>query len=220
MNSIKSLLIFAIVFIFIVGCVAPPQNGTTPSTPNNLPPTQPQDNQTPPSVPDDTPPLPPQDDQPPSVPDDQPPSVPDDQNDLVGKDYAALVTLGIPLECTIESTYEGQTTVMKVYMKGSQDMRTEINTPESPACTKMLGVSKQGTYYLGCAEGVLFPGCDWLSIDQQESTGETTSGYSAPDYSQVPSSKISCVPWIYDSSKFATPGTICTLDDLMQNFQT
>lgn len=203
MNQLKNLLIFAVVFIFILGCVSPPQN---PNNPPALPPTPPNNQST------DQPPSPP------DAPTDLPPTPPNDPTtDLTGKSYEALVLLGIPLECNIESTYQGQTTTMKVYLKGSQEIRNEISTPESESCTKMVGILKQGKYYIGCAQGTLFPGCDWLSIDQQTTESAGATGYDAPDYSDVPSSKISCLPWVYDASKFTTTGKVCSLDDLMNN---
>ncbi|MBU0532917.1 hypothetical protein KKB44_05490 [Candidatus Micrarchaeota archaeon] len=36
---------------------------------------------------------------------------------------------------------------------------------------------------------------------------------SEPDFEDVPSEDISCVPWIYDASKFQTSGKACTMDD-------
>lgn len=203
MDSLKFFLVFAVVFVFIVGCVSPPQNNP-PNNPPALPPTPPNNQSS---------------DQPPSPPDapiDLPPAPPNDPTtDLAGKSYEALVLLGIPLECNIESTYQGQTTTMKVYMKGSQEIRNEIVVSGSQ-CTKMVGILKQGNYYLGCLEGTLFPGCDWLSMSQQ-STNDAASAYSAPDYSDVPSSKISCLPWVYDASKFTTTGKVCSLDDIFNN---
>ncbi|VVC04308.1 Uncharacterised protein [Candidatus Bilamarchaeum dharawalense] len=140
-------------------------------------------------------------------------------NDLAGKTFEALTAMGVPLECDVSSTSQGQTVNVKIYMKGNQEMRTEIPAA-SGDCTKMVGIMKGQTYYVGCADGTMFPGCQWLMIEQSNGNQGVAGSFQTPDYSDVPTSKIDCRPWLYDPSKFATPGKVCSMDDLMKSYET
>lgn len=137
-------------------------------------------------------------------------------NDLAGLGYEQLIGLGIPLECDISTTYEGETTYMKVYMKNENELRNEVPLEEQGAmCDKVILIRKGDTLYNGC-EGQKYPpgtSCDWVKfvMDQSEPGGPSTE---PPDYSDVPSEQINCVPWVVDESKFATPGKVCTMEDI------
>lgn len=148
--------------------------------------------------------------------------------DIVGKTYEQLLGLGVPVQCDITSTSNGQTTTAKVYMQGKDNVRSEVavNTAGS-TCTKIVSIGKGNIYYMGCMEGALFPstggaenpfaGCDWLSMSANQSSTPGASTNSVPDYSDVPSSQINCQPWIYDASKFAVNGKVCDLDQIMKD---
>lgn len=136
--------------------------------------------------------------------------------------YAQLIGLGVPLQCDITSTSSGAPVTSKLYMKGEGEMR--IETPmegqqASTGCTKSIFIMKGTTSYVGCEGGSMFSGtsCDWLMMESEPSAGGGTAGgaYEAPDYSNVPSTQISCVPWVYDASKFMPSDSTCTLQDLM-----
>ena len=139
-----------------------------------------------------------------------------DGDDLTGKGYDALAALGVPLECDITMN----STTMKVYMKGSDEVRGEVPIDEQGAtCRKMVSIMEGGKYYAGCSDGTLYPQCDWLYVTDEDSQPSADTSTDTPDYDSVPPADISCKPWLYDASKFATPGKVCSLDDLMQQYQ-
>lgn len=136
-------------------------------------------------------------------------------NDFTGKTYEQLLGLGVPMQCDITMTYEGKTTTMKIYSKNNGEIRNEIPIPETEMCSKMISILKGDTVYTSC-EGKTYPpgtSCDWMKY-VVNNTG-TTGGSTAPDYSDVPPTQINCMPWVPDDSKFATPGKICTQEDIM-----
>ncbi len=147
-------------------------------------------------------------------------------NDLLGKSFAELSVLGIPLQCDITASIEGQTTNTKVYMKGDDEVRSEVDITVSSGCDQFVYIMKNGKVYMGCEEGevfgdiAMFEGCNWIEFEKQEGTvegSESSYSYSAstPDFGSVPDSDISCVPWLYDASKFDTPGKICNIEEIM-----
>lgn len=136
--------------------------------------------------------------------------------DLAGQTYEALAAMGVPLVCDITVTSEGKTTNMKVYMKGSDEVRSEFSTGTAE-CAKMVGIMKGNTYYSGCEGQEILPGYKWLQMDFDPETSGTSAGASEPpDYADVPPTKINCVPWVYDSSKFAVSGKICNFDKIAE----
>lgn len=52
-----------------------------------------------------------------------------------------------------------------------------------------------------------------FEFTEENATESETVTMSEPDFEDVPSEDISCVPWIYDASKFQTSGKACTMDD-------
>ncbi len=148
--------------------------------------------------------------------------------DLVGKTYEQLLGLGVPVQCDITSTSDGQTTTAKVYMQGKDNVRSEVAVTSAGAtCTRIVSIGKGNIYYMGCMEGALFPagggaenpfaGCEWLSMSANQSSTPGATTNSVPDYSNVPSAQINCQPWIYDASKFAVNGKVCDLDQIMKD---
>ncbi|MFH0884573.1 MAG: hypothetical protein V1861_02590 [Candidatus Micrarchaeota archaeon] len=140
-------------------------------------------------------------------------------DDLAGKGYEALAALGIPLQCDISTTYNGTTTNMRVYMKGSEEVRSETTLADAEICAQMVTIIKGNTFYTGCVDGDIMPGCKWLQMNVEDSEQPPTSGTTAPpDYADVPPADINCVPWVYDASKFVVSGEVCNLDDLIKGY--
>lgn len=140
------------------------------------------------------------------------PAAPSDN--LEGLGYSALLALGQSLECDVTIPYGTMADHAKLYIKGgSEDVRMEV-TGASPTCPTAYYIIKDETMYMTCATGQLFEGmdCDWLVITPDPS--EPDSGYEAPDLSDADPSNINCKVWIYDDTKFQTPGTLCTMEDL------
>jgi hypothetical protein len=132
---------------------------------------------------------------------------------LVGKAYAQLMALGMPLQCDITTTIGTETVTVRLYTGTGGDMRTEMTSGQLP-CEKMVGIIKGDKYYSGCEKGVLMPGCQWLEFAINDSSA------GKPDYSNVPESQISCTLWVLDASKFEAPASACSLDDLMKDLPT
>ncbi|MFH1785379.1 MAG: hypothetical protein ABH842_03040 [Candidatus Micrarchaeota archaeon] len=194
MNGVKILLILGTFAFFMFGCCSL-TGDSTPYMPGVVPNYSSQPNQSTPIQPS--------------------------QNDLSGQTFSVLAALGVPLECDITTTYEGTPTTMKLYMKGEDEMRTQIDAPGD--CEKMAYIAKGNTFYMGCETGFIFADCNWYSITVEPSNyttdpdpySYTASTSSQPDFSSVPSSQIDCKPWIYDPSKFVPSGKVCDMNDLM-----
>lgn len=145
--------------------------------------------------------------------------------DYAGMAYAELAALGVPLECDITSTAQGQPVSYKVYMKGEDEVRTEmpVNASSGSTCTKFIGIMKGNTFYMGCGTGEeMFEGtgCQWLEMELNESeTSGGTTTTEQPDFSNTPSTQINCRPWVYDASKFIPTGKTCTFEEMMQAYQ-
>lgn len=153
--------------------------------------------------------------------------------DLTGLDFAAIMALGIPVECDIEYAYLGKPTTYKLYMDSQGDSSIRIPLDESTAmgtnCSAMLVMTKEDAVYMGCEDQKYYMSevCDWVSWDipeEGEETGEVTQmSDPAEDLGEIPPAQIDCRPWVYDASKFAMPGTVCTseeyLDEMMAAYQ-
>ncbi|MFN7991445.1 MAG: hypothetical protein U0R44_04785 [Candidatus Micrarchaeia archaeon] len=138
-------------------------------------------------------------------------------NDLSGKGYAALLALGIPVQCDVTSVYKNKTTNMKMYMNGKGVSRVEVPDSSSGQCTNSVMVTKDKQLYMGCSDGQLFSGCDWMLLELEPTSGAPAggAGSSAPDLKTMPATDFNCAPWVMDPSKFETPGKVCSFKDIM-----
>ena len=148
--------------------------------------------------------------------------VTDTSQGLAGLGYAQLIALGVPIQCDVTSTYKGVTTKMHFYINGKSSMRVEIpNAGQS--CGNSVMIMQDKKIYTSCSGSQLMPGCDWLSFESNASAqggagGAVNTGASeTPDFTDVPATQFNCEPWVYDSSKFATSGKVCSLSDIMKN---
>ncbi len=150
-------------------------------------------------------------------------------DDFSGLDYGAAMALGLPGECDIITDSEGQTFQVKVYFDGAGNARSEMPMDEEETgCDKFIVIQKTGKIYIGCDSSKYPPGtdCDWMMMESDAEAGTSSmeseiefgEGSFDTDYSDVPASKISCKPWILDSSKFQASGKACTISDLMQGY--
>jgi hypothetical protein len=201
MNTLKFLLVFGLIVILIFGCTSQSNSGDADSSSGN---NGPNASGSPDNSFGDS---------------DLPPDTGSGSDDLSGMAYGALIGLGIPLECDITTTYESETTTMKVYMKDSETMLMEVDvSSQNPECGTSLVMVKDNVAYMSCTNGPIFLDCDWYSVEMETTSGDATETYTAPDFSSVPSSDINCVPWTYDESKFATSGEVCTMEDLIAGY--
>src|SRR4030095_15608755 len=143
-----------------------------------------------------------------------------------GMDYAALVALGVPLQCAVTTVANGTPTTIKMYLKGSEMIRTEVPTKNSKGCQVMAVIQKDKKMYMGCSSGEAFmPGseCDWLLFAPTPGQNgtmttqvQTTGGSSVDtDFGDLAPSQIDCKAWVYDSSKFETVGKVCSFDQIV-----
>lgn len=201
----KNIIILSLVFAFLIfGCLGA---GEAEEGPPGAPPAG-----------DGQPPA--EDGQPPA----EGPPPADGGVDFAGLDYAGAVALGVPIECDITTYMDGESTTVKLYAKGENEIMYEL-VPEDPEdCAKFIWINKDYNVYVGCEGGHYPPEttCNWLLIaaaaDEEEPTGEMEApgAYESPALENVPSTQISCRPWLYDASKFQTSGKVCTFEDLMQ----
>jgi hypothetical protein len=86
---------------------------------------------------------------------------------------------------------------------------------EGSRCS-FVGVLKDNKMYLGCSSGSYIQNCDWLELDVDPSmtnTSSSTSSVNSMNYEGIPPADIQCNPWVLDTSKFATPGRVCSMND-------
>lgn len=140
-------------------------------------------------------------------------------DDLAGKAYAELMALGVPLKCEITMTVTSKPVQMTLYMKGSDEVRSEIPVEGGTPCATMITIMKGGKAYTGCDSGEFFPGCPWIEAQSAGSGGTGTGQGASTDFSSVPASEIHCVPWTYDASKFEPSGKVCTQQDIMNAYK-
>ena len=151
-----------------------------------------------------------------------------DMLDLSGMEYAALMALGIPLECDITTTTDGQTITQKMYADGQGNSRIEsTDQAMSSGCSKWVVILQKEKMYWGCEGGNYPPGtdCDWMLFEQSENATSSQvdvdygdGGGFDTDYSDVPPADIDCKPWVLDPSKFTPSGEICDMEDLMSGY--
>ncbi|MEW6722370.1 MAG: hypothetical protein AB1324_03845 [Candidatus Micrarchaeota archaeon] len=143
-------------------------------------------------------------------------------NGYAGMEYAALVALGVPLECDVTTTSNGTTVTSRLYMKDSSTLRVESPTQNAQGCQEMVVIMKNNEkkMYMGCPDGQFMPGCDWL-VFTLEGNGtmqgqvSTTGGTEVDtDFSDIPPSDLDCRAWVYDASKFDTGGKVCDLSSM------
>lgn len=132
------------------------------------------------------------------------------------KTFEQLMALGVPMQCNIKMSNGEVTTTVKAYKGVGSDLRTEMASEAAP-CPVIVSIIKEDRYYVGCKQGEMFPGCQWLVFRQENETAPGAGGgYEKPDYSSTPASDISCEPWLPDESMFREPADACSLEDLMK----
>lgn len=136
-------------------------------------------------------------------------------------DYAALVALGVPLECDITTVSNGTTTTSHVFMKGSAQTRIEVET-SGMGCSKIVMISKDKKLYMSCegkAEFMPGSGCKWIMFEASGNgtlSGQVSSGSGSvdTDYTNVDPSQIDCKAWVYSDNLFETDGGVCDFSNL------
>ncbi|MBU0532916.1 hypothetical protein KKB44_05485 [Candidatus Micrarchaeota archaeon] len=135
----RNIIIITLVLAFLIfGCTMPGQ-GTEETQQVTQPGTPP--NQTPPTQPG----TPPQQE-------------PEEPLDLSGLEYAAIMALGIPVECTVTIDDDGTSVTGTLYVVSEDEFSWEFYMEEMEEynCTNLLFISKEDMVYFGC-EGGKYP---------------------------------------------------------------
>ncbi|MFH1221959.1 MAG: hypothetical protein V1492_02640 [Candidatus Micrarchaeota archaeon] len=126
----------------------------------------------------------------------------------------ALTSL-VPIECTATSTVEGKTQTVHMWVKGG-NMRSEVDTPQG----KMISVLKGQKVYTQIPNTTPGLNCDWMIFEINESAETGTGDTSSTDLlAKKDQTVVQCNPAVFGDEKFATPGTTCSLNDLMNQYQ-
>lgn len=134
---------------------------------------------------------------------------PPSQNTYAGKDFAALLSLNVPLQCDITYIYQGRSFQAKAYLKGGSDIRVEtVGGSGLSQCSKTISIVQGTRVYVGCENKTVIPSCDWFTSGYDPSVPGQSSTF---DFSKTPADQISCADWAYDPSYFSTQGRTCSL---------
>jgi len=146
--------------------------------------------------------------------------VPEDTGevDLEGLAYMELIALGVPVQCEITTTYEGETTTATMYMQGENKVRYESTSTYDGKLLIVLMLD--GVSYLTNFMSDEVPECEWLMMEPEETEpepgepGDYTYTTAVPDFGDMPETSFECSPWVYDASKFQAPTeNVCTMDE-------
>lgn len=143
-------------------------------------------------------------------------NAPGTEVDLTGKDYEALIALGIPITCDITRVGDVETDAT-VYIKGNS-ARAEMSFDYSGETYNSVSVIKDETVYVQVLEeyfGGLQTDCDWIYIEKPEDKDQASPSITADDLKDMDAADFSCVIGAFGDEKFATPGTACTIGELM-----
>lgn len=136
---------------------------------------------------------------------------------LAGMDYAQLLALGTPVECTVKYSEEGVTYSGKLYMKSGKT-RFEGTTVSEGQTFDSVTIYKDETIYSSVSStwGEMFEECDWLKISATPSQEEQQyQGTSEEKLEEIPPVDFECHAAAFGDEKFATPGEACSLDELL-----
>ncbi len=145
---------------------------------------------------------------------------------FLGKSYAELAALGIPLDCDVKiKDNEGQETVMKLYLKGENFKSVVEIKPTSGAdtpCTKFDSIYSNKVIYIGCEDANIFGKCKWISIDTKkakDSSGNslTSSATTTDNLEKIPKTDISCKPGLFGDEMFIVTENTCDMAEIFKN---
>ena len=158
--------------------------------------------------------------QPPAQPPQEPPGQEEEPTgglDLEGLTYLELAALGVPIECDITTTYQGEAQTAKMYMAGEDKIRYESTYGGETMIVFMVDEITYMTNFMAAE----YPECQWLKMVPEETEPtEPTGTYTpetAPDFEDMPATDFDCKAWAYDGSKFIPPTqNVCTMDEFTE----
>ncbi|MCX6768401.1 MAG: hypothetical protein NTY83_00975 [Candidatus Micrarchaeota archaeon] len=129
----------------------------------------------------------------------------------------ALMAAGTPMHCTVRygGDYPGS---YEMYILG-QKARIEGFSSSGGQTNEMLMISKDNKAYMEGSVMASSPGfenCDWIYFESEETEPTGTSEAVSMDDFEAPPVEYDCAPAVFGEEKFATPGTVCNFQEMMQ----
>ncbi|MEM0476010.1 MAG: hypothetical protein QW343_04440 [Candidatus Norongarragalinales archaeon] len=128
----------------------------------------------------------------------------------VGKGYAELLNLGVPVQCTVKMSGQGYSGESKMFFSGGK-ARIESKTLVEGQSFDSVSVVKNKKVYLklnSLMQVGPYANCDWLAAEE-EKPQQTQGQPSTADYEKIPPVDFQCGAWVPDETLFLTPGKVC-----------
>lgn len=144
-------------------------------------------------------------------------------DNFLGKGYAELAALGVPLDCDVRTKdANGKEASIKLYMKGQKFKSTAKGDIGGSGCSGFTTILVDNVAYMGCETGELLQSCKWLKMDltkAKDSTGNAlaSSATTSDSLSKIPKTDISCKPGLFGDEIFVVSGKVCDLSDMFKN---
>ena len=145
-------------------------------------------------------------------------NTPGTEVDLTGKDYGALIALGIPIVCDVNRVADFETDAT-LYIKG-ENARAEAAFDYSGTEYKSVSVIKDSKVYvqvIGDYFGGMETQCAWIYFETPEDRDQSSPTISDDDLRMLDASDFSCVVGAFGNEKFATPGEACSMSEFMKS---
>jgi len=136
--------------------------------------------------------------------------------DLTGKNYEALIALGIPIQCDVSSV-AGFDTDATLFIKGEQ-ARAEASFDYEGATFSSVSIIKDQKVYVQVIDdyfGELETDCDWIYVSTPDDKDSSSPSITDDDLKMMDAADFTCVIGAFGDEKFSTPGEACTMGDFM-----
>jgi len=137
----------------------------------------------------------------------------------------ALMGSGVPVDCTMTTSYKGQSNSVRFWMQGDSNIRYEMSGQGSD-CNTVVMIHTDTADYMGCKnQKWMGTSCDWYMVTIEEAAeGEPVAYESGSmDYDSfvasvedLPTTECSCSAWVPDQSLFQASGKVCNEDEFME----
>lgn len=148
-------------------------------------------------------------------------SVESNVQNLTGLSYAALIDLGIPIECSYSKTENDMTTNLTIKFKGNK-VRGEGTTVKGEVSQAVAFISTEEVMYIKIpSQGAIGPleRCEWLKIANNniEVNVSTNDGIDLNPMNkfETPEAKFDCKPGVFGDEIFAAPEKSCDISTLV-----
>jgi len=145
-------------------------------------------------------------------------NTPGTEVDLTGKNYEALIALGIPIVCDVSSISDFDASAT-LYIKGEQ-ARAEIAFDYGGVSYNSVSVIKDDKVYVQVVDeyfGGMETVCDWIYISTPEDKEDASPSISEDDLKMLDESDFICTVGTFGDEKFLAPGNVCTMAEFMNS---